>query len=115
MASRSLPCFAASLSGVCSFPFVGAQHAAPHLGKNHACSARAPIKASSRLSPIAAFCHRHSRRAGRSQEKTPSRLLPQCPALLPEEESRADPPVPAASLVGAFPEQSQFYSRGDAN
>src|SRR5260370_7728077 len=106
MASRSLPCFAASLSGVCSFPFVGAQHAAPQLGKNHACSARAPIKASSRLSPIAAFCHRHSRRAGRSPEKTPSRLLPQCPALLPAEGSPPHPPVPPPPLSAPFPSHS---------
>jgi len=66
-----------------------------------ALSAELPIKPSSRASTIAALYSPYSRRAGHSREKTPGTLLPQCPALLPGEEVRADPSAPVGFLGDA--------------
>ena len=68
-----------------------------------ALSAELPIKPSSRASTIAVLYSPYSRRAGHSREKTPGRLLPQCPALLPAEEARAYPSASVGSLAYASP------------
>jgi hypothetical protein len=72
--------------------------------------AGAAIKQFLRVLGIAAFCHRHSRRAGRLLGKIRGMLLQQCRALHPGQEARADPSARMVSLGDASPWQSRLYS-----
>src|SRR5260370_2715552 len=63
---------------------------------------------------MAAFCHPHSRRAGRWRGKIPGMPLRQCPALLPGEENPWNPEAPAVPVWNASPWQSRFYRAGNA-